>query len=81
MARLRRDFIANVSHELKTPLTVLGGFLETLADMQLDARQQQRYLALMQEQAQNMQRLVDDLLALSAPRERAQRAAGIANSR
>src|SRR5271169_3403153 len=66
VARLRRDFIANVSHELKTPLTVLGGFLETLADMQLDARQQQRYLALMQEQAQNMQRLVDDLLALSA---------------
>ena len=66
VARLRRDFIANVSHELKTPLTVLGGFLETLADMQLDARQQQRYLALMQEQAQNMKRLVDDLLALSA---------------
>jgi len=66
VARLRRDFIANVSHELKTPLTVLGGFLETLADLQIDARQQQRYLALMQEQAQNMQRLVDDLLALSA---------------
>ncbi len=66
VARLRRDFIANVSHELKTPLTVLGGFLETLADLRLDARQQQRYIALMQEQAQNMQRLVDDLLALSA---------------
>ena len=66
VARLRRDFIANVSHELKTPLTVLGGFLETLADLHLDARQRQRYIALMQEQAQNMQRLVDDLLALSA---------------
>jgi len=66
VARLRRDFIANVSHELKTPLTVLGGFLETLADLPLDSRQQQRYIALMQEQAQNMQRLVDDLLALSA---------------
>ncbi len=66
VARLRRDFIANVSHELKTPLTVLGGFLETLADLRLDARQQQRSIALMQEQAQNMQRLVDDLLALSA---------------
>jgi len=66
VARLRRDFIANVSHELKTPLTVLGGFLETLADLRLNARQQQRYIALMQEQAQNMQRLVDDLLALSA---------------
>ena len=65
VARLRRDFIANVSHELKTPLTVVGGFLETLSDLELDERQRQRYLALMQEQAQNMQRLVDDLLTLS----------------
>jgi two-component system phosphate regulon sensor histidine kinase PhoR len=66
VARLRRDFIANVSHELKTPLTVLTGFLETLADMRLEERQRQRYLALMSEQAQNMQRLIDDLLTLSA---------------
>jgi len=66
VARLRRDFIANVSHELKTPLTVLAGFLETLGDLELDARKRQRYLALMLEQAQNMQRMVDDLLALSA---------------
>ena len=66
VARLRRDFIANVSHELKTPLTVLGGFLETLADLELDERQRRRYLALMAEQAQNMQRLVDDLLTLSS---------------
>jgi len=66
VARLRRDFIANVSHELKTPLTVLAGFLETLADMRLEERQRQRYLALMAEQAQNMQRLIDDLLTLSA---------------
>jgi two-component system phosphate regulon sensor histidine kinase PhoR len=66
VARLRRDFIANVSHELKTPLTVLTGFLETLADMRLEERQRQRYLALMTGQAQNMQRLVDDLLTLSA---------------
>jgi two-component system phosphate regulon sensor histidine kinase PhoR len=66
VARLRRDFIANVSHELKTPLTVLTGFLETLADMRLEERPRQRYLALMAEQAQNMQRLVNDLLTLSA---------------
>jgi two-component system phosphate regulon sensor histidine kinase PhoR len=66
VARLRRDFIANVSHELKTPLTVLAGFLETLADLEVDERKRQRYLALMQEQAQNMQRLVDELLTLSA---------------
>ena len=66
VARVRRDFIANVSHELKTPLTVLMGFLETFTDVELDDKQRQRYLALMQEQARNMQRLVDDLLTLSA---------------
>ena len=66
VARMRRDFIANVSHELKTPLTVLSGFLETLADLKLEPKQRQRYIALMSEQAQNMQRLIGDLLTLSA---------------
>ncbi|HEY1459876.1 MAG TPA: phosphate regulon sensor histidine kinase PhoR [Casimicrobiaceae bacterium] len=66
VARVRRDFIANVSHELKTPLTVLSGFLETFADVSLDGKKRERYLALMQEQARNMQRLVDDLLTLSS---------------
>jgi two-component system phosphate regulon sensor histidine kinase PhoR len=65
VARVRRDFIANVSHELKTPLTVLSGFIETLADVPLDAPQRKRCLALMADQAQSMQRLVDDLLTLS----------------
>jgi two-component system phosphate regulon sensor histidine kinase PhoR len=66
VARVRRDFIANVSHELKTPLTVIAGFIETLTDVELDERQQKRCLALMQDQSQNMQRLVDDLLTLSS---------------
>ena len=65
-ARMRREFIANVSHELKTPLTVVSGFVETLQDLDLDARQRQRFLGLVAEQARNMQRLVDDLLTLSA---------------
>ncbi len=39
VARMRRDFIANVSHELKTPLTVVSGFLETLQDLELEPRQ------------------------------------------
>ncbi|TMG80618.1 MAG: hypothetical protein E6H74_14425 [Betaproteobacteria bacterium] len=63
---MRRDFIANVSHELKTPLTVLAGFIETLTDVDLDERQKRRCLALMQEQAKSMQRLVEDLLTLSS---------------
>jgi two-component system phosphate regulon sensor histidine kinase PhoR len=65
---MRRDFVANVSHELKTPVTVLSGFVETLADesLAMDAAQRSRYLGLMAEQATRMQRLVEDLLTLSA---------------
>jgi two-component system phosphate regulon sensor histidine kinase PhoR len=63
---MRRDFIANVSHELKTPLTVVSGFLETLEDLELEPRQRAQYLQLMADQARSMQRLVDDLLTLSA---------------
>jgi two-component system phosphate regulon sensor histidine kinase PhoR len=66
VARMRRDFIANVSHELKTPLTVISGFVETLQDLELDPRQRARFLSLMREQAKNMQRLVADLLTLSS---------------
>ena len=64
---MRRDFVANVSHELKTPLTVLAGFLETMQDYpDLPAEQQTYYIKLMYEQAMRMQNLVEDLLALSA---------------
>jgi two-component system, OmpR family, phosphate regulon sensor histidine kinase PhoR len=66
VARMRRDFIANVSHELKTPLTVVSGFLETLQDLELEPRQRARYLQLMRDQARSMERLVNDLLTLSA---------------
>ncbi len=63
---VRRDFIANVSHELRTPLTVLGGFLETIMEVKAaDAELLRRSLPLMREQTQRMQRLVEDLLALS----------------
>ena len=44
VARMRRDFIANVSHELKTPLTVISGFVETLQELELDERQRARFL-------------------------------------
>jgi two-component system phosphate regulon sensor histidine kinase PhoR len=63
---MRRDFVANVSHELRTPLTVLCGFLETLLDKpKLDSDMTRHMLRLMQEQAQRMQRLAEDLLTLS----------------
>ncbi|MGH8660827.1 MAG: phosphate regulon sensor histidine kinase PhoR [Burkholderiales bacterium] len=63
---MRRDFVANVSHELRTPLTVLAGFLETVQELELDPRRTRDYVDLMAEQARRMQRIVDDLLALSA---------------
>jgi two-component system phosphate regulon sensor histidine kinase PhoR len=64
----RRDFVANVSHEMRTPLTVLAGFVETLRDAPegaLSAQQREQYFGLMAEQAQRMQALVTDLLTLS----------------
>jgi two-component system phosphate regulon sensor histidine kinase PhoR len=65
---MRRDFVANVSHELKSPLTVVAGFLETLTDgeVKLDERRRQGYLEMMREHTLRMQRLVEDLLTLSA---------------
>ena len=62
---MRRDFVANVSHEIRTPLTVLSGFIETLQTLPLQEEARQRYLALMAQQSQRMQTLVNDLLTLS----------------
>lgn len=62
---MRRDFVANVSHEIRTPLTVLAGFVETLQTLPLDEPERERYLALMAQQAERMQILVNDLLMLS----------------
>ena len=62
---MRRDFVANVSHEIRTPLTVLAGFVETLQTLELTDQEQEKYLALMANQAHRMQSLVDDLLTLS----------------
>ena len=62
---MRRDFVANVSHEIRTPLTVLSGFIETLQTLHLAEPDRERYLALMAQQSQRMQTLVNDLLILS----------------
>jgi two-component system phosphate regulon sensor histidine kinase PhoR len=61
---IRRDFVANVSHELKTPLTAIAGFAETLAAEASD-EQTVRFAQTIVENARRMQRLVDDLLDLS----------------
>ena len=62
---IRRDFVANVSHELKTPLTVISGFAETLRDPDLPAADRERFMATIEANSRRMQRIVDDLLDLS----------------
>ena len=64
--RMRADFVANASHELRTPLASLIGFIDTLRGPAADdPAAQHRFLGIMDEQAQRMNRLIDDLLGLS----------------
>ena len=62
---IRRDFVANVSHELKTPLTSISGYAETLAAGGVDEESTRRFLDTIHSNARRMQALVDDLLDLS----------------
>ncbi len=64
--QMRRDFVANVSHELRTPLTALMGFIETLrGPARGDAKAAARFLDIMQNEAERMNRLVGDLMSLN----------------
>lgn len=66
VVQMRRDFVANVSHELKTPLTAMMGFIETLqTTARDDAQARGRFLHVMASETQRMNRLVGDLLSLS----------------
>ena len=62
---VRRDFVANASHELKTPLTVIGGYAETLVTDELPAEQRVQFIQTIRANAERMRRIVDDLLDLS----------------
>ncbi|MEO0398291.1 MAG: ATP-binding protein [Pseudomonadota bacterium] len=64
--KMRVDFIASASHELRTPLASLLGFIETLrGHARSDPEARERFLGIMQSQAERMQRLVSDLMSLS----------------
>lgn len=64
--QMRSDFVANVSHELRSPLTALAGFIETLrGPARDDAEARERFLDLMDHEAKRMVRLIADLLSLS----------------
>jgi two-component system phosphate regulon sensor histidine kinase PhoR len=66
LERVRRDFVANVSHEFKTPLTAIQGFTETLLAGALDDPQNRiRFLEIILDHSRRLARLTDDLLELS----------------
>ncbi len=62
---IRRDFVANVSHELKTPLTAVSGYAETLLDEDIPPEQRRKFVETIRDNATRMQRIVDELLDLS----------------
>ena len=65
LEQMRKDFVANVSHELRSPLTVIVGYLEALEDDELLAAEFRRPVAQMSQQASRMSLIVEDLLQLS----------------
>jgi two-component system, OmpR family, phosphate regulon sensor histidine kinase PhoR len=67
LERVRQEFLSNVSHELKTPLTAIVAFVETLEAGALDDRENsKRFLEIIRKNAARMQNLIDDILELSA---------------
>jgi two-component system phosphate regulon sensor histidine kinase PhoR len=67
LEQMRKDFVANVSHEIKTPITAIKGFAETLLDGALyDREHAEKFLQTIKSQSERINRLVDDLLTLSS---------------
>ncbi|MBN2591255.1 MAG: PAS domain-containing protein [Sedimentisphaerales bacterium] len=70
LEEMRRDFVANVSHELKTPITSIKGFVETLQDGAIDnPLEAKRFLEIIARHAERLNAIVDDLLSLSVLEE------------
>jgi len=66
MDRMRQEFVANVSHEIQTPLTNISGYAEALKDSQLPEETRQRYLGIVQDEAHRLSHLAEHLLRLSS---------------
>jgi two-component system phosphate regulon sensor histidine kinase PhoR len=65
LENVRRDFVANVSHELKTPITAIRGAAETLQEAPTDGDQEARFLGMISRHAARLEAIIDDLLELS----------------
>ncbi len=61
----RRSFVANVSHELKTPMTTIGGFIDGILDETIPPQQQEHYLKIVSEEVKRLSRIVVSMLNLS----------------
>ncbi|WP_456384973.1 ATP-binding protein [Desulfolithobacter sp.] len=71
LENLRRDFVANVSHELKTPITAIRGYVETILEGALDSREDtRRFLEIVKRQTTRLEAIIDDLLTLSRIEDR-----------
>ena len=67
LENMRKDFVANVSHELKTPLTSINGFVETLIiNENIDADKRNRFLGIIKKESDRLKRLIEDILLLSS---------------
>ncbi|MGL5757126.1 MAG: HAMP domain-containing sensor histidine kinase [Paraclostridium sp.] len=66
LENMRSDFVANVTHELKTPLTSISGFVETLRiNENIDYKTRDRFLGIIENESDRLKRLIDDILLLS----------------
>ena len=74
LENIRRDFVANVSHEIKTPITAIKGFVETLKDGAAEKPEDvERFLAIIQKHVERLEAIVEDLLSLSRIEKEAER--------
>jgi two-component system, OmpR family, phosphate regulon sensor histidine kinase PhoR len=74
LENIRRDFVANVSHEIKTPITAIKGFVETLKDGAPEKPEDvERFLSIIQKHVERLEAIVEDLLSLSRIEKEAER--------
>ena len=74
LENVRRDFVANVSHEIKTPITAIKGFVETLHDGAMkNSKDAERFLVIVQKHVDRLDAIIEDLLSLSRIEQEAER--------
>lgn len=65
LEKMRRDFVANISHELRTPMTSINGFIEGILDGTIPQEKQRDYLNIVKDEVKRLQRLVTDMLDIA----------------